>query len=54
VLASCDFIVAFVFFLILPINKCLIRKKARIDEESVSSASTFTARERECCYEHFC
>jgi hypothetical protein len=39
---SCDFIVSSVFFLILPIDKFLIRKNARIDKESVSSASTST------------
>jgi hypothetical protein len=34
------FIVASVLFLILPMDKFLIRNKARIDEENVSSAST--------------
>jgi hypothetical protein len=39
---SCDFIVTSVLFLILPTDKFLIRRKARIDEENVSSASTST------------
>jgi hypothetical protein len=42
VLVSCDFIATTVFFLFLPMDKFLIKKKARIDEESVSSASTST------------
>jgi hypothetical protein len=52
---SCDFIVTSVFFLILPMDKFLILKKARLDEESVSSASTSTLHVSENDgYEHIC